>query len=56
MVGIDAHFVLLQVEGKLAGVDGPQLVVTVQVGPPPQAAVDDVGEAFTVGHLEAAVQ
>lgn len=56
VVGVDAHFILLEVEGKLAGIDGPQLVVTVQVGPPPQAAVDDVGQTLTVGHLETPVQ
>lgn len=56
VVGIDAHLVLLKVESELAGLDGPQLVVAVQVRPPPQAAVDDMGEALPVGHLETAVQ
>lgn len=56
MVGIDTHFILLEVEGVLAGVDGPQLMVAVKVGPPPQAAVDDVGQALTMGHLETTVQ
>lgn len=55
MVGIDAHFILFEVEGELARVDGPQLVVAVEVGPSPQAAVDDVGQALAVGHLKAAV-
>ena len=56
MVGVDTHFILLQVEGVLAGVDGFQLVVAVQVWPPPQAAVEDVRQAFTVGHLETPIQ
>lgn len=56
MVGVDAHFVLLQVEGVLAGVNGPQLVVAVEVGPSPQAAVDDVGQALAMGHLETPIQ
>lgn len=56
MVGVDTHFILLQVEGILAGVDGFQLVVAVEVGPPPQAAVKDVGQTFTVGHLKTPIQ
>lgn len=56
MVGVDTHFVLLQVEGELAGLHGLQLVVAVQVGPPPQAAVEDVGQPLPVGHLEASIQ
>lgn len=35
MVGIDTHFVLLKVEGILAGVNSPQLMVTVKVRPSP---------------------
>lgn len=56
MVGVDTHFVLLQVEGVLARLHGLQLVVAVQVRPPPQAAVEDVGQTFPMGHLEASVQ
>lgn len=56
MVGVDAHLVLLQVEGILAGLHGPQLVVAVQVRPSPQAAVEDMGEAFPVGYLQSAIQ
>lgn len=56
VVGIDADLVLLEVEGELTGLNGPQLVVAVQVRPPPQAAVNDVGEAFPVRHLQTAVQ
>lgn len=56
MVGVDTHFVLLQVEGVLARLHGLQLVVAVQVRPPPQAAVEDVGQAFPMGHLEASIQ
>lgn len=56
MVGVDAHFVLLEVEGKFARVDGAQLVVAVQVGPSPQAAVDDVRQPLTVRHLQTSIQ
>lgn len=56
VVGVDAHLILLHVEGKLAQVDGPQLVVRLQVGPAPEAAVDDVGKPLPVGHLQSAIQ
>lgn len=56
MVGIDTHFILFEVEGILAGVNGPQLMVAVKVGPSPQAAVDDVGQALTMGHLKTPIQ
>lgn len=56
MVGIDTHFILFEVEGILAGVNGPQLMVAVKVGPSPQAAVDDVGQALAMGHLKTPIQ
>lgn len=56
VVGIHADLVLLHVEGELTQLHGPQLVVAVQVGPSPQAAVDDVGEPLPVGHLQPAIQ
>ena len=56
VVWVDAHLILLGVECKLTEVDGPQLVVGLQVRPAPQAAVDDVRKAFPVGHLQAPVQ
>lgn len=56
VVGVDAHLVLLKVEGELARVDGAQLMVAVQVGPSPQAAVDDVRQPFAVRHLQASIQ
>lgn len=56
VVGVDAHFVLLEVEGELARVDGTQLVMAVQVGPSPKAAVDYVRQPLTVRHLQASVQ
>ncbi|TNN52259.1 hypothetical protein EYF80_037535 [Liparis tanakae] len=40
----------------LAQLHRPQLVVGLQVGPAPQAAVDDVGQTFSVGHLQTAIQ
>ena len=49
MVGIDADVVELEVEGK--GADGHVLeFVLVEVGPAPQAGVDDVREAFAAGY------
>lgn len=56
VVGVDAHLVLLQVEGVLASLHGSQFMVAVQVRPSPQAAVEDVGETLPVGHLQTAVQ
>lgn len=35
VVRIDTNFILFEVEGKLAGVDGPQLMVAMKVGPSP---------------------
>lgn len=56
VVGVDADLILLEVEGILTGLDGAQLVVAVEVRPPPQAAVDNMGKALPVGDLQAAVQ
>lgn len=56
VVGIDADLVLLKVEGELTSLDCPQFMMAVQVRPPPQAAIDDVGEALAVGYLQTAVQ
>ena len=51
MVGVDADLLLLGVEGVLADGQGLELVVGLQVGPAPHAAVDHVGEALAVGDL-----
>ena len=51
MVGVDAHVLVLGVEGEVADVQGLQLVVALQVGPPPHAAVYDVGKPLSVGDL-----
>lgn len=56
VVGIHADLVLLHVEGELTQLHGPQLVVAVQVGPSPQAAVDDMREPLPMGHLQPAIQ
>lgn len=56
VVGIHADLVFLHVEGELTQLHGPQLMVAVQVGPPPQAAVDDMGEPLPMGHLQSAIQ
>lgn len=55
MVGVDADFVLLGVEGEFAVVDRLQLMVGPQVRPAPQATVDDVRKTFSVGDLEASI-
>lgn len=52
VVGVDAYFLLFGAKGVLADLEGLQLVVTLQVGPAPDAAVDDVWEALTVRYLE----
>ena len=52
VVGVDADFILLGVEGKFTVVDSPQLMVGLQVWPAPQATVDDMRKTFSVGDLE----
>uniref|UniRef100_A0A147BU34 Uncharacterized protein n=1 Tax=Ixodes ricinus TaxID=34613 RepID=A0A147BU34_IXORI len=56
MVGVDANLLLLGREGVLAALQGFQLVVALQVGPPPHPAVDDVRQALAVRHLQPAVE
>ena len=56
MVGVDADVLLFSPEGELAAVQGLELVVGLKVGPAPHPAVDDVGEALSVGHLQPPVQ
>ena len=55
VVGVDADRVALEVEGELAELDVLELVL-VQVGPPPDACVDDVRETLPSGHLQTAVE
>lgn len=55
MVGVDAHLFLVPTEGILADVERLQLMVALQVWPSPHTAVDDVGKAFSVGDLKAAI-
>lgn len=50
VVRVDAHIVNLEVERILAVLDVLQLVL-MQVGPPPQAGVHNVGEPFSSGNL-----
>ena len=52
VVGIDADFLVFGVEGKLADVQGLELVVRLEVGPAPDAAVDHVGKTFAVRNLD----
>lgn len=56
VVRVDAHLVPLQLEGVLAVLESVQLVVGLQVWPPPQAAVDHMGQALALGHLQSTVQ
>lgn len=56
VVRIDTNFILLEVECILASVNGPKLMVTMKVRPSPQAAVDDMRQAFTMRNLKAAIQ
>ena len=52
MVRVDTDVVPLEAEGVLAGWDGPEFVVVLQVRPAPQAAVNDVGKTFAVRDLD----
>lgn len=56
VVRVDAHLILFEVEGILTGLNGTQLVVAVEVRPPPQATVNDVRKPLTLGDLQATVQ
>lgn len=56
VVRVDAHLVLFEVEGILTGLNGTQLMVAVEVRPPPQATVNDVRKPLTLGDLQATVQ
>ena len=51
MVRVDANVLVLGVEREVADVQGLQLVVALQVGPSPHAAVYDVGKPLSVGDL-----
>ena len=48
VIWIDAHFFLVPREGELAAVQRLQLVVALQIRPSPDAAVDDMWQAFPV--------
>lgn len=52
MIGIHTHIILLETEGILARVDGLELVMILQVWPPPQATVDDMGQTLTMRDLD----
>ena len=51
VVRVDTHIILLQTEGKPAGVNGLELMVILQVWPPPQPTVDDVRETLAMRNL-----
>ena len=52
MVWVDADILLLGVEGVLAAGLSFQLVMGLEVGPPPNAAVDHVGQTFAMRNLK----
>ena len=52
VVRVDADIFLLGVEGVFAAGLGFQLVMGLEVGPPPNAAVDHVGQTFTMRNLK----
>lgn len=56
VIRVDADILLLGTEGELAALQRLQLVMGLQVRPAPHPAVDDVGQALPVGHLQSAVQ
>ena len=56
VIGIDAHVIPLQVERKLAAVDGLELMVVLQVRPAPQAAVDHMGQTLAMRDLRVSNQ
>ena len=56
VVGVDADFVPLEIECVLANVKRAEFVVTLQIGPTPQTAVNDVRKAFPVRNLQTTVQ
>jgi hypothetical protein len=56
VVGVDADFVPLEIERVLANVKRAEFVVTLQIGPTPQTAVNDVRKAFPVRNLQTTVQ
>ena len=50
------YIFLFGCEGELANVERLELVMGLEVGPAPHAAVDHVGQALPVRDLETAVQ
>lgn len=52
VVGVDAYFILLGVEGKFTVVDRSQFMMGLQIWPAPQAAVNHMRKTFSVGDLE----
>ena len=56
MVWVDADLLLLGAERELTALQGLQLMMGLQVWPAPHAAVDDVGQPLSVGHLEASIE
>lgn len=56
MVGVDADVLLLGAKGEFATLQCFELVMGLEVRPAPHAAVDNMGQALSVGHLQPAVQ
>ena len=44
--GVNAHFIPLEVEGKLATIKSAQFVVTLEIWPAPQSAVYDMWQTL----------
>ena len=51
VVRVDTDVVLLEAEGVLTAVYGLELVMILQVRPPPEATVDDVGKTLPMRDL-----
>ena len=52
VIGVDADFLPSEVEGKSAVLDRFEFVVGLEVGEPPEPAVNHVRETFLLRHLE----
>ncbi len=51
VIGVDANLVTFGLEGVLTVLDRSQLMLGVEIGPPPQLAVEDVWKALLLGNL-----
>lgn len=56
MIRVDAHILLFGAKGVLAALQGLQLMVGLQVRPAPHPTINDVRQAFPMGHLQPSIQ